>query len=231
MSHLKDIQAEGGMVYRPTYLKMWWYADNTDPEVEEYETLEEAVSLIDREGANTPDPYFAPYNEVRVMYKEVWLDGDVVEEGRLLYPSELYDAIEAVSLKDDEITLKTFHFASYVEIYDAFVFSLYNAVERYFEEYNVYEYSLQIGRVSKYSTIEVYKDGEKIDNIQLRIADHSHNPANIDVENFVSVVIADTDPTQGKYVTGYNLHYTINDDIDTIIEGIADEVDRIIDNF
>lgn len=74
------------------------------------------------------------------MYKEIWIDGDgdVVEEGRLLCPSELYDATEAVSITDDETTLKTYHFDSYVEKYDEFIYSLFAAVARYFEDYNFF---------------------------------------------------------------------------------------------
>lgn len=224
------------LVYRPTYLKLWWYADNTDPDIEEYTSLEEAVMQIEVEGNNEPDYTFDPYNEIRVMFKIVWIDADedVVEEGKLLMPSELYEAIEPVEISDDETSLHYHYFTSqYDKDYEMWN-KLYAAVEDMVDTYSENGYVLRCNHISKYSNLDVYLNDEYVGYIKLRLANRSYNPRrnsqNDDEGKFISVVIADTDPTLYKYLGKYNIHFKPNEDVVVIVEAIKERITYIIEN-
>lgn len=224
------------LVYRPTYLKLWWYADNTDPDISEYPSLEEAVQNIEVEGGNEPDYTFDPYNEIRVMFKAMWFDadGDVVEEGKLLMPSELFDAIEPVEISDDETSLHYHYFTSQYDKDDEMWNKLYVAVNDMVDTYSESGYVLRCSHISKYSNIDVYLNDEYVGYIKLRLSNHSYNPArnsqNDDEGKFISVVIADTDPTLYKYLGKYNIHFNPYEDMEVIVDEIKERITSIIEN-
>ena len=221
------------LVYRPTYLKLWWYADCTNPEIEEYSSLEEAMMNIEVEGNNEPDYTFDPYNEIRVMYKAMWLDadGDVVEEGKLLMPSELYDAVEPIGISDDETSLHYHYFTSQYDKDDKMWNNIYIAVKDMIDSYSEDGYTLSCDSIAKYSKVEIYLDDEYVGYIKLRLGNHSYNPANnLYDENFISVVIADTDPTLYKYFGKHNIHFKPYEDVEVIVDAIKERITYIIEN-
>lgn len=241
IENIKDIATDivrdtERLVYRPIFLKMWWYSDNSDPEVVEYASYLEAVKSIEVEGNNTPDKYFTPYNEIRVMFKEVWLDedDDVVEEEGMLSPGELYNTLEDTPLKDEETTLHCHYFRAKADRDDEMWQNIHTAIFDMVNSFTCNEYRLSVKNIAKYSTIDVYKGDDIVDTIQLRIADHSYNPANNDTDacmgKFISVVVADTDPTLYKYLGAYNIHFKPFDDVNNIVTAVRDRIENIIEN-
>jgi len=89
---------------------------------------------------------------------------------------------------------------------------------------------------NKYSTIEVSKGDEHIGSIKLRIADHTYNPANNNMqygryEDFISVEIANFNATEKRWHGGKSLKYNKDSDYDTILEDVNERIKEIIDGW
>lgn len=75
----------------------------------------------------------------------------------------------------------------------------------------------------KYSSLRIVdKEGDRIDRVQLRIADHTYNPRNNDDAarggRFISVEIANVNATKGKFRTSYSLQFDGTDTYDDVLE-------------
>lgn len=86
---------------------------------------------------------------------------------------------------------------------------------------------------NKYRQIVVEKDDEEVGTIKLRIADHSYNPRNNNVdfsgnEGFISVEIANTDPTADRFHGQHSLQYDGTATYDQILDDVNERIKEII---
>ncbi|MFJ1492152.1 ADP-ribosyltransferase-containing protein [Capnocytophaga canis] len=58
----------------PKFVSLWYYADNTDPDVETFGSLKEATKDIFEEGNMSDNTSDVPYKTLSVAFDEVWID-------------------------------------------------------------------------------------------------------------------------------------------------------------
>ena len=90
--------------------------------------------------------------------------------------------------------------------------------------------------IGKYTDIDIEdKIGNKIGKIQLRIADHSYNPQNNDLEaragKFISVVITNNDATKNRFGGKYNLYFDPEKSYEYVIKKINEKIKDILNNW
>lgn len=87
---------------------------------------------------------------------------------------------------------------------------------------------------SKYSSLWIQdKDENDIGRIELRIADHSYNPANRSMleDGFISVVIANKDETAGRFSGAHNLYFDGDNEYEEIVEQVKEKIQDILDGL
>ena len=95
------------------------------------------------------------------------------------------------------------------------------------------EYNIGGRYAEKYMRINIYDENEDyINDLQIRIADHSQNPKNNRNDYTLSFVIANNNPTENKfYPFGEEYYYDDNSDIEDIKEQIRGIIDDKIENI
>lgn len=227
--------------YRMRFLRAFYYADCTDPRIEEYTSLDDALKDLDCTDYWVDVDYgFAPYNEIFPVFDEVWVDAndDEIEEGKTgLRLEELEEKFDFEFEFETEDIIARHFFDSAFEKYWDLLYRTQDALKEMLGSFQYDGYSLKLDskHVSKYSDISVLKDGEKIDSIQLRIANHSYNPMNNNQDawdgKFVSVVIANNDPTANKYHGKHNLWFRLDSNEEEIVCAVFDKFEEIIENL
>lgn len=230
------------LAYVPIYCVEGFYAENTNPIVDEYNNIDSALSYME----DNPDDngyggdYFEPYNDLVVEFKSVWIDeaGDIVEECESGYTNEDIDDCPLIQeiLGNYRESIANCTFTSKNDMRDDIQDDL---SDRATEKYDGAEYEYE-GHVvylkaegafyGKYTEIEVVdKDSDEVVGyINLRFADHSYNPANnTDEGAFISVVVNSNDPTENKFHGMYNLRYDEYVEVDDILEDIDERMEEI----
>lgn len=100
------------------------------------------------------------------------------------------------------------------------------------------------GYIPKYSVISIEytfdegTDDERtvtLDTIQLRLANHSYNPANNDMQarsgNFISIVVANDDPTSGRFYGRYNLYFNDDNTVEDVVYELNERIQDIINKW
>lgn len=110
-------------------------------------------------------------------------------------------------------------------------------IDEYETYYGGYKLRLFPKTSSKYNTIKVTDESGYWDvgKIQLRIADHSYNPRNNDVDKnldgFISVVIANQNATEDRFHGEYNRVYEGDADIEDIARDVNEDIMEWIDRW
>lgn len=242
-----DPDAVETKMYVPVYTVSYFEDVNSssDPRVREYDTVDEALANMryDYEPSDS-----APYSQLEVKFKEVWVDkdGDVIEEDD--EPRSLYDIARKVKLPDemqqyegeDSIILHDETFTTGKEINEEKEEEIRDEIEKVLSKETYVldgkEVHLNVGSLGKYTDIEVLDaDGELMGSFTLRIADHSYNPRNNTTAqlagNFISVVVNYDDPTAEKFHGRYNIHAGIDDSADSVADEVNERVQEIIDEW
>ena len=61
----------------PVFVNKWEYADNTNPDVEYFPTIDEALEDLKTKGdMSEVDSYFTPSKHLAIELQEVWIDRD-----------------------------------------------------------------------------------------------------------------------------------------------------------
>lgn len=242
-----DPDAVETKMYVPVYT-VRYFADmnsSSNPRVREYDTVDEALANM-RYDYELSDR--APYSQLEVKFKEVWVDkdGDVIEEDD--EPRSLYDIARKVKLPDemqqyegeDSIILHDETFTTGKEINEEKEEEIRDEIEKVLSKETYVldgkEVHLNVGSLGKYTDIEVLDaDGELMGSFTLRIADHSYNPRNNTTAqlagNFISVVVNYDDPTAEKFHGRYNIHAGIDDSADSVADEVNERVQEIIDEW
>lgn len=222
-----------GRFFIPTYRILWSDSETcSDPDNEgDYDTLEEAI-----EAAKTPGEYWNANNEhynrvvlhLQEVVYEIWgdeeTDGDWNETGRNMAAGS-FDFETSI---DDELFFQS-HKAretDSTELRYETIDSLGNDLVKHFD-------NLTYSGSSKYSTLFINdEDGEEEGTINLRIADHSYNPANnVGCDNFISVEIANVNPTKGRYNGKYGIQFDGSNTYDEVLEAVIERVEDILSNY
>jgi len=229
-------------VYIPIYVVNGFYADNTNPTTDEYNTIQSALDALADE-PDCDDDYFEPYTELVVAFRIGYVDED----------GDLFDESDTVEVEDiDDCPAITGVLGVYTESIATCSFESDNALrevteddlrDAFYDRFNNREYDYHGHTIylnakdafdSKYSYVYVVdKDtDETVGEIELRLADHSYNPANNNDAAlrgaFVSIVLNDNDPTINKYHGRYNLRYNEDADVEDILSDIDDRFDDIL---
>lgn len=233
--------------YVPIYKVCGFYADNTDPVVNSYDYIDEALSNVESDNPSvySDSEYYDAYNDLMVEFKSVWVNenGDIEEEGESGLTNEdiddcpliqkilgkYYESIancvfEAKGALKDEIRDNVQD-----ELSKRFL-EIYSGREYDYEGHIVYlDTKNAFGR--KYTYIDVLD--KETDNyvgvIKCRFANHSYNPANNSDEGaFISVVVNSNDPTMDKFNGRYNLRYGDEPDVDDILGDLENRMEDIM---
>jgi hypothetical protein len=225
-------------VYVPVFINEWWYADNTNPETEEFDTLDEALDDLSVKGDyDYVNDYFTPIKLSRLYIKEVWIDanGEIVEEGRTEHYSDwAYDNKENTFVKefgnDNEIDSKNFSATN--DFYNEVVYDKYLISDKIIDM-NGNTFRVLRSDIGKYSNIHILEDksGNEVGNIKLRVADHTYNPArNEDGDNFISVEISNRE--QGRYRPGkHQLSFGNEDTVEDVRKALLERIEEIVSDW
>lgn len=214
-----------GVTYTPVYRTKWSDCDtSSDPDIDDYDTLEEAI-----ESCKEPGDYWNKHSDhyyVVQLYLQP-MEGDdedgYYEDGDIISYAEVinYDVEDLYyhhhgSREDDSNEL----------LIEA-SFNLGSDIEQAFKNVE------HVGGHSKYTRFDVYNDaGDEVASIKLRIADHTYNPANnVGEDHFISVEIANKNETLGKYSTNYSIQFNGDNTYDDVFEAVKLRVQEIIDNI
>jgi hypothetical protein len=230
------------LAYKPIYVNNWYYADNTNPITETFETIDEALDDLYNAGDYFEvDDYYEPYKEVRFLLKEVWLDedgneyedGDELSYEDFVYDNENHTFVKEYGKDDSQLGIEVFEkpeeSASDLEQY--VYTNIGEGIER---EININgkKYIIEHSSAGKYSNIYVQDDQlNRIGNIQLRISNHTYNPSrNTHGNNFISVEINNRD--KGRYKPGkHQLRFSGDNTFEEVVDAVNERIEEIIEGW
>lgn len=243
MMYDDDMEETYVKAYIPTYIVEGFYAESTNPTIDEYKKIDTALSYMeDNPDDWGDDDYFEPYNELYVYFKSVWIDkdGNKIEEIESELTNEDIDdcpLIQEILGKNFESIANCFFSSkndmkndTQDELSEIFA-NEYNGREYDYEGHIVY-LRAKSAFAYKYTDIEVVdkETDEIVGYIECRFADHSYNPSNNYGKEgaFISVVVNSNDPTENKFHGMYNLRYSDNPDVNDIMEDLDERIDEIM---
>ena len=108
-------------------------------------------------------------------------------------------------------------------------------LETTFKADNGETYTIKYNGKGKYSSLSILdKNGDEIDRVQLRISDHTYNPSNNDTAaregKFISVEIANVNPTKNKFRTAHSLEFDGTDTYETVLEKTKERLNEILES-
>jgi hypothetical protein len=188
--------------------------------IELYE-IERYISISDNDKAKQMLKKISQISDDIPIYSNN-LSGSEIKTQELLY--EVMDGVIKLHKKEYNLFNETF--------------MLYMVGSGKYRKFEVYKIINEDNRENyDEDDIEEFSDGKKgmlIDYIELRIADHTHNPQNVKSEHFISVVIRNNDPTENKFLMGkwHNHSIYFNDEYtsEEVVSSIESEILDIIAN-
>lgn len=244
-----DVDYKLTKAYKVQYAVKWHDQEtNSNPDIETFDTIDEAYKDAQIEGDwwNGTQEHL---KRIEPMYKEVWLnsDGHEVEEGEKMngdqfsetkYGEKFIAQIFSKNKFDNsEIYNKSFGARDddSRELESTVYHNLGGDLETTFKADNGEIYKIEHSGKGKYSRLSVLdKNGDEIDNVQLRIADHTYNPANNDDAaregKFISVEIANENKTKGKFHTSYSLQFDGEDTYQDVLDKVRERLSEILEN-
>jgi hypothetical protein len=222
----------------PAYTTTWFAKEEDDGDSSYFYKYEDAMADLKRPGSfDSANKYYTP-NKVLFLGFDVGIldeNGDVEVES------------ENVSVNDVDKTLIPDYVGALVDSnaaiwYENFENSVANAdalrkevvdglSESLIEEYK----GLKIGLTSglKYKRITLTdKEGNRVDSIGLRIADHPYNPKNNSVDEregkFISLEFFENDPNSGRFGGKNSLQFDSSNTYEEVVEEVNDRIKRII---
>lgn len=245
-----DVENKRTKAYQIQYNVRWNDMEtSSNPDVETFDTIDEAYDDAQKEGEwwNGNQEHL---KTIEPVFKEVWLnsDGSIYEEtDNVLNSEEFENTKEGQSFKK-EMNLSKYQELSTIynkgfgtrddnarklesEVYQ----NLGANLETSFKADNGETYEIKHGKKGKYSTLNIIdKNGDEIDAIKLRIADHTYNPANNDSDaksgKFISVEISNANPTKDRFNTRYSLGFDGENSYDQVLESVKERLNEILEN-
>lgn len=228
--------------YKPIYTVGWYWADNTDPQTEDFENIDDAFDDAQEAGDyDRVDDYYEPYKEVSVNFREVWLDenGDIYEEGEKIYYDDFASdnpssyLVKLMGKYSEPLDIVSFEKPE--ESADELEYDVYNGINKKIEGDIIVDgvpLSVSVGRASKYRDIIVYdKENNEVGRIVLRISNHTYNPSrNTKGNDFISVEINNRD--RGRYYPGMRqLRFTGDNTFEEVVEAVKNRMEEIISGW
>ena len=232
---------------RKVYVPRYEVRDTIDDEPQEgarrYESVAEALEEL-RERPDAEDGgFYEPMKEVYVTWDEKWVDADgyEVEDGREGLRGEEIDDCDAIveEYGDGVEPLAYRTWTSRDAQRGATEEGVRSAAREQLDGLviDVDGRKLRLDAREafgkKYSTVKVIDEasGERVGEIQLRLADHSRNPGNDwrggEDTRTVSVVLNSADPTEGRWHGG-DLRYGEEADAERIVEDVRARIEEIV---
>ena len=223
------------------YNNLWHYADNTDPDSELFNKINEAITDLTKEGRGEPDKDYSPIKETILLLQENWVDIDnnVIEEGDMIsysdfaYSNPENDFVKEFGL-ENSIAFKSFDTRESTadELLNKVYFDIDKDIIKEYEENGV-KLKISTQKTGKYRSINIENEnGDEIGSIKLRIADHSYNPQNNDIDaqsgNFISVEIANKNETEGRFHGKYGIQFTGDSEYNDVIDAVNERIKEII---
>ena len=237
---IDDAEYEQKKVLVPFFQVSWNYADNTNPDVEFFDNIHDAIKYLYKIGDTSElDKYYEPYKEMTLCFKVKWLDRnneEVEDDGIMNYEDWSYKNKDSDFVKKYGLNslLDTKFFNSREKTSDELLNQVYlnlhtDIIKSY--TYNDVGYTISTPSRGKYRHITVYfNDTEKT--IILRISDHSYNPRNNDgMTDFISVEIANKNETVGRFHGIHGLQFDGDDTYDDVVESVNSKIIDIIESW
>jgi predicted GNAT family acetyltransferase/8-oxo-dGTP pyrophosphatase MutT (NUDIX family) len=247
-----DVRYQRTKAYKVSYRVAWMDNDTSrNPDERTFTSIDSAFNDAQMPGDwwNASVDHF---KEIVPLYQVVWLDRDNDEyeqTDEVLNGDEFYDTKEGKVFLDGfgfsdmhgKVTVYSKDFGNREESSIELLYTtrsllgadleqdfLANGGERYRIEHH--------GGKTKYSSLWVVgKDDEVIHDIQLRIADHTYNPRNNDASalagNFISVEIANVNPTKDRFNTAYSLQFDGEDTYEDVLDRVQERLREILSNI
>lgn len=221
---------------------------NSNPDDEIFDTIDAAYKDAQEEGDwwNGNQDHF---KRIEPIYKEVWLnshDVEVEEEESMNGDgfSETDDGAKFINSLEfgkwdnkSEVYIKDFgsRDSNSRELQSEAYQNLGADLETTFKADNGQIYNVKHTGNGKYSKLLILdKNDDEIDNIQLRIADHTYNPANNNDSardgKFISVEIANENKTKDKFRTSYSLRFDGTDTYEDVLDKVKERLNEILES-
>jgi len=243
-----DIEYKRTKAYKLEYFVNWMDLEtSSDPDTDKFDNIIEAYENAQLEG-NWLNGHTEHVKTIDLMFKEVWLnsdDSEYDETGKILNIEEaknikvLNQFITSLELgTNDVIYIKSFGKRDdNAKDLEAEVYvHIGKDLERLFTAENGQKYKIVHAGRGKYSKLIIEdSEGEEIDSIKLRISDHTYNPSNNDDESrsgkFISIEIANVNPTKNRFRTAYSLSFDGENTYSEVLDCVNDRIDDIIKNI
>jgi hypothetical protein len=226
-----------------SYVLKWDSPSNQgNPNVEQYSSLFEAYKWAQEPGDfyNAWDGHF---NEILLYVQSIWVDadGDEIEEDDpqpftdLKQDDPIRMILGNVQIDQDEPAIYRRDFAAREQSADELLTHVIRNIQNdIIKEIDVDNQKLKIvvPKVSKYTSISIRNEqDETIDTIELRIADHTYNPSNNQSGiNFISVEIANVNPTEGRWNTRYSIGFNGSSNYQDVVDAVNDRIIEIVED-
>jgi hypothetical protein len=244
-----DVESEREKAYRVSYNVNWVNVNESEEPIKEtFNKIDDAIK-----DANIPGDYDSKYGSylktIEPVYTEVWLnkDGSVYDEGKEINGDELSytragkEFIDTIGFgKFDslsEIYAKDFgkRETSSEELLSEVISKLPTELVSLFNKENKNGFTIEHSGGNKYSYVKLFdKNGNEVDELQLRISDHRYNPSNNDDAaksgKFISVEIANVNETKDKFNTNYSIEYSGENKYEDVLNGVLSRVNEIFSN-
>lgn len=243
-----DVEYRRTKAYKLEYFVNWMDMEtSSDPDNDKFDNIIEAYKNAQTEG-DWWNGNIEHMKEIDLMFKEVWLNSDgseYDETGKILNIEEAKDIkILNQFIISLDLETKDYIYIKYFGKRDTNAKTLeaevYNYIgkdlERSFKAENGQIYKIIHAGHGKYSKLIIEDiDGNEIDSIKLRISDHTYNPSNNDDESrngkFISIEIANVNPTKNRFKTAYSLSFDGENIYSEVLDRVNDRIDDIIKNI
>jgi hypothetical protein len=244
-----DVEHKRTKAYKVEYSVDWQDLESSsNPDSKSFDAIDDAYDYAQRAG-DWVSGNVDHENTIRPIFKEIWLnsDGTEYEETGNKLNGEAFSETEIGSKFIGSIPFGIF--GSKADIYNKYfgkrddnsreleneVWSNLGADLEGKVEKDGKEYTIRHSGKGKYSDLIIEDaDGEEVDRIQLRIADHTYNPRNNDNSaregKFISVEIANVNATAKKFNTAFSMRFDGTDTYEKVLEDVQERVNEIIDN-
>jgi hypothetical protein len=241
------------LIYKPIFYTKFWYADNSDPEIEEFEDIDLALDDMKYPGTNRSDNK-DDEKTLEVYFKPYWFDSsnnDMYECDSKYMIIDSYEMEKTWNFKlkceNNEGTIGINTFSSTEDtaesLLDEIQKNIFKEIPKEIDGYKIEVPSKEYA--DKYNRIYILNkeddtgdDPDYIDRIsvEIRISDHTYNPSNTgrfsSPDAFISIEIANDNKTKDRWHGKHSFQYDGNADPDDIYDDIINELYAIIqENF
>lgn len=235
-------------VYVPIYVNDWYNEEDSDPNSEDFDNVDDALQDLYVRGRESSSAYYEPYKETIFNLDPAWVDsaGHIIEDDgdRITYedfawdnPNNEFVAMFGYRNNEQIIGIKSFKSreAGSRELEGDVYMGIGNDIIKKFEVDGKELHVMRNGR-GKYTSINVTdSEGNEVGSIGLRIANHAYNPQNNSEEerngDFISVEIANKNETAGRFGGKLSMQFDDSNSYEEVISAVNKRIEEIVSSW